>query len=422
MSKKEFLKKLGKELGTLPSSEREKTLAYYDELIEDRKESGATEEAAVYAMGDIKTIAAEILSDAKERGVELKKRGMPTFVKVLLISLAVIVLAAGVAFGVELLREFRLVGSAPEWEKVEKEFGVGSKEKIDLDMTTCDLVIMKSQDDKIRVTYYANDALLRWEVKETDEALTVTQRHKGMLFGFLYPRERRSASLFVPEGFTGILNAKTTTGSLSLEGIQGLQSLNLSATTGSLAVYNANADYALFRVTTGDMSVNSCEIRGDMTASGTAGDTLIIGVKTVQLKVVRTTGDVIVEKTEVSTLDASLTTGDLDIKTVTAKTASLHTTTGRISINGLSAEEASISSSTGDIKFDKLETKTLEMSASTGDVKGTLTGKAEDYTFETHTSTGKNSLPESFGFGEKKVKIKTSTGDIDVKFEHASGN
>lgn len=99
MSKKEFLKKLGKELGTLPRSEMEKTLAYYDELIEDRKESGATEEAAVYAMGDIKTIAAEILSDAKERGVELKKHGMPTFVKVLLISLAVIVLAAGVGLG-----------------------------------------------------------------------------------------------------------------------------------------------------------------------------------------------------------------------------------------------------------------------------------------------------------------------------------
>ncbi|MBO4384827.1 MAG: DUF1700 domain-containing protein, partial [Clostridia bacterium] len=65
MSKKDFLKKLSKELEALPRDERDKTLAYYDEQIEDRKEAGATEEAAVDAMGDIRAIAGDIIQDAR---------------------------------------------------------------------------------------------------------------------------------------------------------------------------------------------------------------------------------------------------------------------------------------------------------------------------------------------------------------------
>lgn len=398
MSKKAFLNKLKKELSSLPRSEREKTIAYYDELIEDRKESGATEEAAVYAMGDVHAIAAEILADAKERGVELKKSGMPTFLKVILIAFAALFLIAATAFGVEILREVKLAGVAPEWEKVQEDLEVGSIDSINIDMSSCDLFIGRSQDEKIHFTYYLNENLVRFSFVKTEKSVTLTQRQKGLLYGFLPMRHRRSVSVLVPDSFTGSINSKTETGETNLDSVTNATALNLSTSTGGLHLLGVRAKYALLRNTTGDLTVTECVFTGDLTATGTTGSAKLRDTTAFQLKIERSTGGVTLTNVLVTTkLEVGVSTGDITINSAGAETAFLH-------------------SSTGDIGFEQLSAKEIEITVSTGDVRGTLAGREEDYTFETHTSTGKNNLPESFGHGERKLKIKTSTGDIKVEF------
>ena len=397
MTKKEFLKRLRKELDTLPRSEREKTIAYYDELIEDRKESGSTEEAAVCAMGEVKSIAAEILADAKERGVELKKRGMPTFLKVLIIVIAALFGVTVLASGVELVREYNLLGKAPEWEKVEKDIELGSISSINMDMTTVDLVITKSENDMIRLVYYTNDDLVKYTLDTTSDSVTLTQRSKWIMFGFLSMRNRKGAALYVPAGFTGTINAKTTTGDMMLENVSSAIALNISATTGDITIHGAKSDYALLSVKTGDMRITDCEFKGDMTTTGTTGSVAIKNVDTVQMNVKRTTGGIIIENVNAAKLEASVSTGGITANYVTADEVKLHATTG-------------------DVKLDRLDAKDIDISVSTGDVSGTIAGAEEDYTYETHTSTGRNNLPESFGHGERKLKIKASTGDIKIEF------
>lgn len=63
MTKNEFLKKLGGELSGLPKDDIQKSIDYYSEIIDDRIEDGMTEEEATAAMGNIDSIAAQILSD-----------------------------------------------------------------------------------------------------------------------------------------------------------------------------------------------------------------------------------------------------------------------------------------------------------------------------------------------------------------------
>lgn len=63
MSKSEFLERLAAELGALPQSEAEKTVAYYSEIIDDRCEDGMTEAEAVASLEDVKTIASRIICD-----------------------------------------------------------------------------------------------------------------------------------------------------------------------------------------------------------------------------------------------------------------------------------------------------------------------------------------------------------------------
>ncbi|MBQ8448650.1 MAG: DUF1700 domain-containing protein [Clostridia bacterium] len=84
--KKEFLAALEKGLSTLAASDREKSLEYYTEMIEDRMESGQPEEEAVAAMGDLNDIIAQILAETpKKERAKKEKRSLSALEIVLLI-------------------------------------------------------------------------------------------------------------------------------------------------------------------------------------------------------------------------------------------------------------------------------------------------------------------------------------------------
>lgn len=63
MSKQEFLKKLKYELRKLKKEERNKYIEYYDEIISDIVELGASEEQAVAKQGNVEKIAGDILTN-----------------------------------------------------------------------------------------------------------------------------------------------------------------------------------------------------------------------------------------------------------------------------------------------------------------------------------------------------------------------
>lgn len=64
MTKLAFLASLRASLQGLPQAELEKTIEYYSEMIDDRMEDGASEEAAVADAGQPEAIAAQVLADA----------------------------------------------------------------------------------------------------------------------------------------------------------------------------------------------------------------------------------------------------------------------------------------------------------------------------------------------------------------------
>ena len=63
MNKKEFLNDLDIKLNFLTEEERNKTLNYYSEIIEDRIESGASEEEAVLQMESTEVIAKKLIAE-----------------------------------------------------------------------------------------------------------------------------------------------------------------------------------------------------------------------------------------------------------------------------------------------------------------------------------------------------------------------
>lgn len=63
MNKTEFMTELSRRLSGLSNEDIKKSLAYYNEIIEDSKEDGMSEQEAVASLGDIDEIATQIVMD-----------------------------------------------------------------------------------------------------------------------------------------------------------------------------------------------------------------------------------------------------------------------------------------------------------------------------------------------------------------------
>ena len=89
MNKQEYLEKLRAALAQMPPEERERQIAYYDELISDMCEDGLSETEATARLGEPKDVAAELLA-ALPLGTLVKSRiksagGLSTLTVVLLV-------------------------------------------------------------------------------------------------------------------------------------------------------------------------------------------------------------------------------------------------------------------------------------------------------------------------------------------------
>ncbi len=401
MSKKVFLKKLGKALGSLPKDERAKTLSYYDELIEDRIEEGLSEEAAVAAMGDINDIANEIIADARERGVELKKENGGGAVKVLAIILICVSIAAVlVAGGLFLTKAIGLGFSdlnsgSGEWREVKREFRIENGKTILADLKAYDIFWGTSEDDMVHMTYYENEKI-SFEVSENAEGVSLIQKNKPFrnIIGFY---ENRQAIVTIPAGFEGNIVSHVTTGETRIDNISSPVSLEAHSTTGDIIIYDLSILGADFKLTTGDMKMGRCAFDGPLSVKGSTGDINIETVESRSLIISGTTLDTKLANIVTGELEVGCTTGNIDFDTVKATSAFLHATTGHVGLKGFEAND-------------------IRIETTTGSVSGTLPGSIADYTIESRVSTGKNSLPESFGNGEKKLVVKTTTGDVRIYF------
>ena len=92
MNKREFLDELNKRLSKISKSEREKSISYYDEIIQDMIDSGMDEKEAVKQQGEIDDIVESIFG---ELGVE--NSGL-RFMPILSVILLVVVIIGFMAF------------------------------------------------------------------------------------------------------------------------------------------------------------------------------------------------------------------------------------------------------------------------------------------------------------------------------------
>lgn len=90
MSKQEFLAQLRKALSGLPQDDIEERLTFYSEMIEDRVEEGLSENEAVFAIGSVDEIVAQVVADiplAKIANKRIRTKGKLSTGEITLLAL-----------------------------------------------------------------------------------------------------------------------------------------------------------------------------------------------------------------------------------------------------------------------------------------------------------------------------------------------
>ena len=403
MSKKAFLKKLRKALAQLPDDEQKKTLDYYSELIDDRMENGATEEAAVDSMGDVDRIAAEMKADAAERGVSMKKRSGGALKTVLiillvLVSVSALIFACGAlavyVFGV---KDAVVEKVSSEWTEASKVFDAGEVPNVDIELEACSLFIGRSDDGKVHLDYYEREDI-DLSIETDADGLHIHQKLRGWKIRFSLLADSKQFKLLLPESFDGNVKSELTVGETRIDNFSTPGKLDIRNTTGEMIIYDVKASECSLVSTTGRLVIGRCEFTGAFSVNGTTGRREISNVICASADIVNTTGSMTISDCEL---------GDVEIES----------TTGAIKLVSVKANKLDANVTTGSMVLDHVDAKELKLEATTGSISGTLAGSFEDYSITSDSTTGSCNLPfRSVGRGDRTLDAETTTGRISISF------
>ena len=276
---------------------------------------------------------------------------MKAFKKLLIFIAVVLVLVGGILIGIGIKnRSFEQTYG----ERVETIYEPEAEfNDISIKADISDFVIVKSEDDKVRITCDETEKIFS-KVNVSNNTLYIEQKdtrawyekivvftfpwHKALLVTVALPKDE-------------------------------YQKFTLDQSTGDLSISDISFDDVNVKKSTGDIEVKNVNV--------------------------------------VNTLSLTTSTGDVAIENVKAKEALVKTSTGtEILKNVITTERINLKASTGDIKFSGIDSKSITIKTSTGDIRGdVLTAK----TFKVHGDEVK--YPNTTG---DECIAETSIGDVYI--------
>ena len=176
---------------------------------------------------------------------------------------------------------------------------------------------------------------------------------------------------------------------------------------GGVTVRNSNARVGV----EGLFNLSKVDVRTSNSAIG------LTGLKANEIIAASSNGRVIGDSVECAA-DLRLSTSNGSLKTDNVKCGGrleLTTSNGSVEMVDVIADAVHAATSNAAIRVDHIAAGSYELSTSNGSVSGVMPGKMDDYAICSHTSNGKNSLPENT-FGAIPFKVRTSNGAIRIAF------
>ncbi len=370
MNKQDYLNQLKQALSRLNEQEREAALSFCAEILEDRMESGMTEEEAVAKMETPAQMAEKLnVSDSRS---DMFSR----------------------LFGAPVEKMFDQ-NNAPfsdeekvnptQWQQMQLTCDPTALNLMDLETSDMGIDVKLSKNEQVTLTYYTrplnehkawveNGTLYLRETNKENQ-----RRFFFSFFNFDCNTLKERITLEVPEHLMAHLKLKTRNGGISLTGPQMLMHTELTTTNGGLHLERVQCLSLTARTT--NSGVKALEL-----------------VAKKDLSLTSTNGNFHVENCQVQ--------GEMTI----------HTSNSAIHLDHCRAARLTANTTNGPIKVNMPQADAISLSTTNGPVKGTLPGPQSHWQIESRTTNGSNSLPHHQQ-GQKPLSVHSTNGSIKLGFE-----
>lgn len=360
MNKQEYLQQLSHALSFLEEEAKNAVLSFYTEMLEDRIESGMTEEAAVAALEDAQIIAGRLKSEmpGKDRHLTGKELGETVRISC----------AASELRGILLRGKNIAIRVLPgEGSSVTLLYPAAGETGMNAGMKNGVFTFLRTDS----VIYHAENrsGILVLDYEECKPAL------------FTFSRSHPPITLYLPKDACLPLEMETSNGKISLEGPLSLTLLKGKTTNGGVSAEKLLCREMTLTTTNGSFSLTRVEAEADIRCTTTNASFTVR------------------EVSAGGKISLSTRNGSLNLRDVSAG-------------NTLDADTSNAS-----IQFSGLTARALNLQTSNGNIKGTLPGCCGDYAIQSGTSNGRNSLPASQP-GDIPLSVHTSNASIQVEFEN----
>lgn len=295
-----------------------------------------------------------------------------------------------------------------EPQKVSKSYDVQDIKSVSVKQYNSEVLVKKSSDDKIHVTYYTTDCcptvseLTQYgEIKLYDNFWDygIKQYTKGFFHG--YKKHGLKTVIELPENSTGInIRIDTSNGKITAEKIY----------INKAEFYTSNGKIQFSNIVSDTFVGNT--VNGSVTADKITAENISLGTSNGDIKVSEVTAD---------KLGTGTSNGSVIVKNVNAKSTEMTTSNGEISLSDIKSEKlVNASTSNGSIDISNISSDNIILQTSNGSILGNITGSPDDYNISSSTSNGNDSLAiynNKNKTSNKKIEVYTSNGNILVEFK-----
>ncbi len=295
--------------------------------------------------------------------------------------------------------KFSLIAFGDNTEKIfEKEYEPGELDRINVDVSSSNVLIEKADVDKIKVTAYGEKDEKINETINNNELSITKSKTKVFIFAMFYWCDEKII-IQVPNDCEQEFNIHTSSGDIAAPNLEN-NVINLESSSGKIECGNINNGN--FKSSSGDITVGNGNEITIQTSSGSikAGDFN-------KLSAEASSGDVEVGKVGESTIKTS--SGKMLVES--AKRLQAEASSGEMDINTIE-EYCNLITSSGSIEIDSLNiTENSNINAKSGDVD--IRSKNDIY-IETETGSGDADVTNNNRMSEIVLKITTTSGSIKV--------
>lgn len=383
MTKSEFILSLSEALAHLPGSERVRVLEYYEEMIDDRVESGMAEEEAVAALGSID----EILREAAPEALNVRREYVSEMTAE----------SGAKSFSFREPIETLIANSASaELHVRSAELPGGLTARVDYNLSENEQCVCSLENGTLKVQYKnlrQRGFSLRSLFTGNDCHITVTLANAALVRGEL----------------------GASSGDIDLNGLVFTDSLEVRTASGNLEAHNiAVQRNCSLHTASGDITAKNLTCGDQLEVHTASGDADLFDVRTGKLSVGSASGDPTLGNIKCDDLSANAASGDITMNNIRAGRINAGTSSGDITLsdsNCLGTIE--LGSSSGDMEIQNTQCSSeIQLSSTSGDICGRLI-PPENYRYSARSRSGDVRVPHYSG--SCPVEIRTVSGDITFK-------